>query len=145
MFDKPAAIEAARKVLDEAPTIDGSDRPIFSISDLVDAVLAAANSDALIVPAYDHVIAPHAWYPLLYARRDTVDLPSASVRITASDKVMSYGDVVDVGMVEISLRLDDAGDTEVTTGMLRADGAWHVFLTGLAAANESHRIREAKG
>ena len=143
MLDRQAAIAAARKVLDEAPTIEGSDRPIFSFGELVDAILAAANPDALVIPAYDVVGAPTAEYPLLYVGVDDTDLSGGSVvRVHALDKAVAYGDVVEVGMVKLDLRLTDGTDVDA---MLRAEGAYHFGLAVMSAAVEAHRIREVKG
>lgn len=145
MFDRQAAIAAARKVLETAPTLEGSDAPIIALGELVDAVLAAANPDALVIPAYDAVGAPTAEYPLLYVTADGQSVATGRLKVHASDAPMSYGDVVDVGMVEINLRFADGQDTADVRGMLRADGAYHFGLAVMSASVEAHRIREARG
>lgn len=146
MFDRPAAIAAARKLLDDAPTLDGSDAPIFDVGELVDAVIAAANPDALVIPTYDTVGAPTANYPVLYPTHNGVPLPGSTfLGVYASDVVLNYGDVVDVGMVEHTVRTVHADQVEVLKLMLRADGAWHFHLAGLAAAVEAKKMREVKG
>lgn len=142
MFDRPAAVAAARKVLEAAPTLEGSDAPIFDLGELVDAVVAAANPDALVIPAYDAVGAPTAEYPLLYVGVDDTDLSGGSViRVQALDPV-TYGDIVEVGMVKFSLSLTDGTDIDA---MLRAEGAYHFGLATLSASVQSHRNREVKG
>lgn len=143
MFDRQAAIAAARKVLDAAPTLEGSDAPIVALGELVDAVLAAANPAALVIPAYDAVGAPTARYPLLYVGVGDTDLSAGSVaRVRALDKPVAYGDVVEVGMVKFELSLTDGTDIDA---MLRAEGAYHFGLAVVSAATEAHRIREARG
>jgi hypothetical protein len=145
MFDRQAAIAAARKVLDNAPTLEGSDAPIFQLGELVDAVVAAANPDALIVPAYDAVGAPTANYPLLYVTIDGTPVSAGSLKVQASDAPMRYNDVVDVGMVELGLHFEDGGEASDAKAMLRAEGAYHFGLAMISASTEAHRIREARG
>lgn len=132
MLDRPAAVEAARKVLEAAPVlevVDGGDgsTPIVSLSQLVDAVLAAANPEALVLPAYDEMLAQSARYRL---EQNTASGVGAQMSLTAHP-----------GGVAVGVH---SGDLQLVAGLVGSDSAWHTGIAWCVAALESKRLHEEK-
>jgi len=127
MLDRPAAIRAAREVLETSPVVEGvnDDQPIVDLAKLVDAVLAAANPDALIVPAYDPQLAQSARYRL---EQDPEGGRGARMSLFARPGAVS---VAVVGHA----------DQLVVAGMVGPDSAWHTGLAWCSASMESERQR----
>lgn len=127
MLDRAAAIAALRGLIDAAPVIDvaGVQEPMFDLNAMVNAVLTAANPDALVVPRYDPMLAQSARYRL----EQDANGPGAKMSITAHP-----------GAVALAVH-SQSGD-QLVAGMVAPDA---VYLTGLAmcsAAEESLRLRE---
>jgi hypothetical protein len=125
MLDRPAAITALRKLIDEAPMIDvaGVREPMFDLNAMVNAVLTAANPDALVVPRYDAMLAQSARYRL---EQDSAG-PGAKLAITAHPRAVALAVYAPEG-------------EQLVAGMVSPDS---VYLTGLAmcsAAEESLRM-----
>lgn len=128
MLDRPAAIRAAREVLASSPVVEGvnDDQPIVDLAKLVDAVLAAANPDALIVPAYDAQLAQSARYRL---EQDPEGGRGARMSLIARPGAVS---VAVVGHA----------DQLVVAGLVGTDSAWHTGLAWCSTALESKRMHE---
>lgn len=129
MLDRAAAVTALRELLDAAPVIDvaGVQQPMYDLHALVNAVLTAANPDALVVPRYDPMLAQSARYRL----EQDAHGPGAKMSITAHP-----------GAVAIAVHARDGN--QLVAGMVAPDS---VYLTGLAmcsAAEESLRLREGQ-
>lgn len=130
MFDRAAAIIAAREALDNAPRVDigGVSEPVVDIAALVDAVTKAGNPDALVIPAYDEPLALFARFRL---EQDTPEAPGATLTPTAGP-----------GVVKIAIVRD--GKT-IVAGLTSNDMAWHAGLALCSAALESRRLHEEAG
>lgn len=129
MLDRPAAIRAAREVLASSPVVEGvnDNQPIVDLAKLVDAVLAAANPDALIVPAYDAQLAQSARYRL---EQDPEGGRGARMSLLAHPNAVGIG--VTVG----------PDYNVVVAGLVGTDSAWHTGLAWCSTALESKRLHE---
>ena len=127
MFDRPAAIRAAREVLESSPVVEGVNdaQPIIDLAKLVDAVLAAANPSALIVPAYDDQLAQSARYRL---EQDIVGR-GAHMSLIARPNAVAVGVTTDPENVLVA-------------GLVGPDAAWHTGLAWCSASMESRRLHE---
>jgi hypothetical protein len=130
MLNRAAAIIALRELIDAAPTIDvaGVREPMFDLNVMVNAVLAAANPDALVVPKYDAMLAQSARYRL---ETDTVG-PGAKLSITAHPGA-------------VALDVHSAHSGQLVAGMVAPDSVWHTGLAMCSAAEESRRQYEGQG
>lgn len=130
MFDQDAAQRAAREVLAAAPRIEGGDGTelVISIRSLVDAIVAAGNPDALVIPPYDPETAPDARFRI---EQPTSDNPGATVGI-----------VVHPGAVALPVY---SGDGKVlVSGFIGHEFAWHLGLALCSAAQESKSRSEVR-
>lgn len=130
MFDRLAAIAAARTVLDAAPRVDvnGASEPVIDIAALVDAIVKGGDPDALIVPAYDEALAQFARFRL---EQDGANGVGAHMVITARS------DAVSVGV--------HRGSETIVAGLTGTDMAWHAGLALCCAALEAKRLHEEAG
>jgi hypothetical protein len=129
MLDLVAAAAAARRVLDAAPvldTVDGGDgvTPIVSLTELAQAVLTAANPEALIIPVYDAALAQSARYRLAQDTEDGV--LGAKASITAHP-----------GAVAVAIYSGD-GRT-LSAGLVGPDAWWLFGLACCSAAMDAQR------
>lgn len=140
MLDLAAGAAAARRVLEEAPTFDGgAGTPVVHFPQLVQAILAAANPDALIIPAYDQQLAESARYRL---EPDTENgQQGARMSVTA------HPGTVAIGVYAERPNLDQARDgieqarpRVLTSGLISPDGVWHLGLALCSAAVEARRL-----
>jgi hypothetical protein len=118
MFDRQAAIAAARDVLAAAPEVAGAEMGstalAVDVAKLVDAVVRAGNPDALVVPPYDETLASEAWYRF--------GIPTDEISGRELQFVLHYGNVL------TRVRLDkDEGEAR-TLGITYPDAAWHAGL-----------------
>jgi hypothetical protein len=128
MLDRPAAIRAAREVLESSPVVEGvnDDQPIVDLAKLVDAILAAANPDALIVPAYDEQLAQSARYRL---EQDPEGGRGAHLALMARPNAVAVG-------------VTAGAENVLVAGLVGTDIAWHTGLAWCSAAMESKRLHE---
>jgi hypothetical protein len=129
MLNRAAAIEAARKVINAAPTIEvgGVSEPVINLAELVDAVLSSANPDALVVPAYDAALAQGARFRL---EQDTEETRGAVLAILAHPGAVGYSVTRE--------------SEQLVSGLVAADTAWLTHMAGLSAAVHSKSLREGK-
>lgn len=130
MFDRSAAIIAAREVIDSSPRIDigGVSEPVIDIGAVVDAVTKAGNPGALVIPTYDESLAQFARYRI---EQDTPETPGAVMSITARS-----------GAVSVNVH---RGGAAIAAGLTNSDMAWHAGLALCSAALESRRLHEEAG
>jgi hypothetical protein len=131
MLDLVAAAAAARKVLENAPvldTVDGGDgvTPIVSLTELAQAVLTAANPEALVIPPYDAALAQSARYRLA---QDTENGP-----LGAKASITAHPGAVAVGIYS------GEGKT-LSAGLVGPDAVWLFGLACCSAAMDSERQR----
>lgn len=133
MFDRPAGIAAARKVLEAAPVMEvaGAREPVVKLNELVDTVLAAVNPDALIIPAYDADLAQNARHRLSL---DFEGQPGSGAHMSVT---------AHPGAVVIGVYAGPASDRKLlASGPTAVDAAWHLALALASAAIESKRLGE---
>lgn len=130
-MDLAAAAAAAREVLENAPTVDPADggdgSPVVSLTELAQAVLAAANPDALVVPVYDAALAQSARYRL---EQDTDTTRGAHLSVTAHP-----------GAVALAVYSGGGDGALLVSGLVGPDAVWHLALALASAAMEAERIR----
>lgn len=127
MFDRDAAITAARHVLDTAPRVETPNGPEIAVNlaNLVDKILAAGNPDALTVPPYDPELAKDALYRIAH----TVDEdPGAQITVTARRGAVATGVW--------------RGPEQFVGGVTIPATAWHLGLAYCSAAQ--HAMREER-
>lgn len=138
MLDLAAAAAAAREVLENAPVMDngdGTSQPAVSLSELAQAVLKAANPEALVVPTYDEALAQHARYRI---ESDTDGHKGAHMSVTAHP-----------GAAALAVYTYQPNDAEpgsgytphlLTSGLVNPDSVWHLGLALCSVAMESRRL-----
>lgn len=125
MFDRHAAIAAAREVLDAAPRVElsGGDHEIaVDLGALVDKIVAAGAPDALAVPAYDDKLAQEAAYRIAHPVGDD---PGAHVTVIASRGAVATGVWL--------------GEQRFVGGLTKPDAAWHLGMAYCSAAQHATR------
>lgn len=139
MLDLAAAAAAAREVLENAPIHDngdGTSQPAVSLSELAQAVLKAANPEALVIPTYDAALAQHAHYRI---EPDLDSHKGAHMTVTAHP-----------GAVALATYAYQPKDAEpgsgynahvLTSGLVSPDAVWHFGLALCSAAMEAKRLR----
>ena len=130
MFNQDAAQRAARDMLAEAPRIEGGDGTelVISIKDLVNAIMAAGNPDALAIPAYDPELALAARYRL----EQPTDANPGAYLVPIAHK----------GAVGITIR--NGADEILTSGLIGPEFIWHLGLALCSVAQESQRRSEVQ-
>lgn len=123
MFDRAAAIQAARSVLDAAPRLSPAAEPIVDLGALVDAIVAAGSPDALVVPKYDAALAVWARYRLAE---------------DAGEGTTTMSVVARTGAVAASVY---EGERSVVAGLATIDMAWHLGLALCSTAMEAKSLR----
>lgn len=131
-FDRRAAIDALRAVLEAAPTVDGGDGAELAV-DLgvaVDRIVRAGNPDALVPPDYDPVLAEDTWVPLI-----TGEGEQAGMRI----RFLALSD----GRCEVWLQ--QRSGAIVALGIARPESLWHVGVTACSASTAATEYRTREG
>lgn len=125
MFDRAAAVAAAREVIAAAPRVEvtgGEHELALDLGALVDRIVAAGDPDALTVPTYDAQLAQEATHRIAHPVDDD---PGAHVTVVARRGAVATGVW--------------CGPEHFVGGLTKPDAAWYLGLAYCSAAQHATR------